>query len=92
MLSGLSSVSGLRCLVILGTAVSFGSHHSTGSAQYLYAQKYTSACHGGTEAMKIGSLRSNRVGQDDCGQCQQDVLSFPALTDLQLELKYYMVL
>lgn len=42
--------------------------------------------------MKIESLCSSRAGQDDCGQCQQCVLSFPALTDLQLELKCYMVL
>lgn len=57
-----------------------------------HAQKYTGACHGGTQATKMGNLCSNRAGQDDCGQCWQHVLSFPALTDLRLEPRYCKVL
>lgn len=64
LLSGLSSMSGLWCLATLGMGVLFGSHYSQCTVRY--AQKYTGACCGATEAMQIGSLCSNRARQDDC--------------------------
>lgn len=39
---------------MLGMGVFFGSHYSECTVRY--AQKYTGACRGATEAMQIGSL------------------------------------